>query len=294
MRQQTTPPPPKISIAPPQAALEMNTSSSQIIPKDEPDLINLESAKSSPVPSMKKSTNSSSSDSLDQMLNKADVHVSDTDSTDDKILTSPPIIISPPPAESTDSPSKNSLDSKADSFDSLDELKIKSNEETEPTEIGEVDQNIDIKSPAKLNETKGSREELPQVITDAKKEGTSPVKLLVTENVNKDGEQIQSDEVEAKSKREIAEETNNEEKDIICEDEELNKETDATVDSKSDNIEVETTKEEITKVDDEEVKEVGETEKANLEIEGGQLDFSKTESEETPQSPKVSYFLDVK
>ncbi|KAJ8922843.1 hypothetical protein NQ315_007878 [Exocentrus adspersus] len=121
---------PRISVAPPDSSTS----------KEEPDLINLESAKSSPVPNMKKSTNSSSSNSLDQTLDKVEGTASDTDSSDDKIFTSPPIVISPPPAEDVDSPSKNSLGFKADSLDFIDE----SSRIEEESEMGEV-----ITSPSK-------------------------------------------------------------------------------------------------------------------------------------------------
>lgn len=317
MKQQTTSSPPKISIAPPQSSnLKRDTPSPQISPKDEPDLINLESAKSSPVPSMKKSTNSSSSDSLDQILNKADIHVSDTDSSDEKILTSPPIIISPPPAESIDSPSKHSSDSKADSLDSIDELKTKNNEE-----IGEDDNSTDVNSPTKTNEVKDSQEELSQVTTDTKTEAKSPTKSPVKECCDKDEEGNQFDETECikqDSKIDISEEN----ADNTNHNDEPNKGIEITTDSETNNVEGDVVKEcdevaeegeiaegevpeeekEIGKITEEEVNELeseikamSEIDEKKPEIEKDQLDSTTAESAEDPtQSQKVNYFSRIK
>ncbi|KAJ8952577.1 hypothetical protein NQ314_007503, partial [Rhamnusium bicolor] len=128
MKKQKAPSAPKIAIDPPNAP-DVKRPAPPVHWRDEPDLINLESAKGSPVSSTKKSVNSSSSDSSDQVLNNVDVHASlDKGTSDDKKGSSPPIIISPPPLEdSTDIQSKKSLDSisKANSLDYLESQKFK-------------------------------------------------------------------------------------------------------------------------------------------------------------------------
>lgn len=62
---------PTISIIPPQATIlkPQNLEQQKQAPKDEPDLINLESTQSSPIASLKKSETKSSCDSIDQLDN---------------------------------------------------------------------------------------------------------------------------------------------------------------------------------------------------------------------------------
>ncbi|XP_023310819.1 transient-receptor-potential-like protein [Anoplophora glabripennis] len=249
--EQRTLTPVKISIAPSeQTTLERGSPSPQSPAKNEPDLINLESTKSSPMPSMKKSANSSSSNSLDQILNKADVHVSHMNS-DDKILISPPIVISPPDAESTDSPSKNSLKSKADSFESFDELKKDEIYDVVSTETAEVDK-IVISS-IKSSDIKRLGAEIQQATPESKTEVKSPDKLSET-----------SDNVK--------EQQTKEEKSITYKDKDMNKNS-ATADSGK----CEITKEEKT------AKIGGKGEKEALESEVKE----KSESKEVPKIEKL-------
>uniref|UniRef100_A0A6P7FQ08 Transient-receptor-potential-like protein isoform X1 n=2 Tax=Diabrotica virgifera virgifera TaxID=50390 RepID=A0A6P7FQ08_DIAVI len=103
---------PTISIDPPKTNATKETSPAVAkLTKEEKDLIEFDSAKASPVPSMKQSEDSSSSDSLDQILK--DINISETDYSQDTI-TSPPIIVSPP-LEESGSPGKKSIDSYIDS-----------------------------------------------------------------------------------------------------------------------------------------------------------------------------------
>lgn len=113
---------PRISIQPPHpnirrdprspSLLNASTSKEPVEPSkdEEPDLINLDSAKQSPVPCMKRSEISSSTSSLERILG---------DKGEDQQISFTPTDLPQP----EDSPSKNSLKSE-DSLDSLGSLKL--------------------------------------------------------------------------------------------------------------------------------------------------------------------------
>lgn len=220
-------------------------------------------------------------------MNKADVHVSDADSADGKTLTSPPIIISPPPAESTESPSKNSLNSKADS---LDDLKIKSDKEIQSVETAEVDQNI--KSPIKLSDIKSSESGIPQDTIEATTEEKSPV----TDDSDKKQQPELDEPVKESESITQVEETETsaevEKKDTICE---YRADIDKTNET-TDNSKTVITKEEgIDKIGDKEVNETSADEVKETSENKEKPEIEKAESEEEiPQSSKVIYFLEIK
>lgn len=102
METQTTVPTPKIFIDPPASSLKKEKPA--VSPKDEPDLINLESVKNTPV---RVTTSSQISDVLQDITNEVDVHTCKTELLDENIISPPPI-----EEDSLDSPSKKSLDSR--------------------------------------------------------------------------------------------------------------------------------------------------------------------------------------
>ncbi|KAJ8951736.1 hypothetical protein NQ318_012587 [Aromia moschata] len=172
LRDHKLPTTPRISIDLPRTSLKRQQTVPSAPKPEEPDLINLESAKSSPLPSNKISGSASSPNSLDQKLNASNLKSCDpTKPCTCKTITSPSIAISSPQESNRRRSCKNAYP-RDDSLYYPDDEKNRNGKEFEQTKAEDMEENSSVVSKKTVKQT--------ETVTDDRKqseirEGEAPV-----------------------------------------------------------------------------------------------------------------------